>query len=112
MSAIFLTPTRQLHNAELTCRAEVANLTGSVEDSVRLDVKCKQNSMSWIKLSFLKDGPRVSIKTPLELDNIREGHDVYFSCQVDSNPPAENINWIYNVGFCFKGELDSFCEEL
>ena len=43
VTAIFLTPTRELHQADLTCRAEVANLTGYLEDSLRLDVKCERN---------------------------------------------------------------------
>ena len=42
VSAIFITPTRELHQADLSCRAEVANLTGYVEDTIRLNVKCKE----------------------------------------------------------------------
>ena len=41
VSAIFITPTRELHRADLTCRAEVANITGYLEDTLRLNVKCK-----------------------------------------------------------------------
>ena len=82
MSAIFLSASRELHQAELTCRAEVSNLTGHVQDSTRLDVKY---------------GPLVTLVTPLQLDNVREGHDVYFSCQVDANPSPGPVSWIYNV---------------
>ena len=46
MSAIFLSPSRDLHKAELTCRAEVANLTGHVQDTTRLNVKCRQQIFS------------------------------------------------------------------
>ena len=41
LSALFLTPERRHHGAELSCRAEVANLTGHVQDSVKLRVQCK-----------------------------------------------------------------------
>ena len=102
MSAIFLTPTRDLHTAELTCRAEVVNMTGYVQDTTRLNVKCRlsisQLHISKFYIFCQKDGPTVTMRTPLELEDIREGHDVYFSCQVDSNPPPKHISWIYNVG--------------
>ena len=28
---------------------------------------------------------------------IKENMDVYFECKVDSNPPAEQIDWYHNV---------------
>ena len=31
------------------------------------------------------------------MDNIEEGHDVYFTCLVDSNPAPKIINWSFNV---------------
>jgi len=83
MSAIFLTPDKSHHGAQLACRAEVENVTGYMQDSTVLNVKY---------------GPSVSIKLgdPLQLDDIEEGHDVYFTCQVDSNPQPKLINWMYN----------------
>ena len=97
MSAIFLSASRELHQAELTCRAEVSNLTGHVQDSTRLNVKCRSESWDQELLLSCPDGPVVTLVTPLQLDNVREGHDVYFSCQVEANPSPGPVSWIYNV---------------
>ena len=58
---------------------------------------------------LFSDGPRVSIKLgePLDLDNIEEGHDVYFTCKMDSNPSPKIVNWKYNVSIprTFDGKM-------
>ena len=53
---------------------------------------------------FFSDGPSVSIKLgePLDLNNIEEGHDVYFTCKIDSNPSPKIVDWNYNVSLTFK----------
>ena len=67
--------------------------------------KKKFLSLTWPTMTFdensfvFADGPSVCIKLgePLELDKIEEGHDVYFTCQVDANPDPSSIQWLYNV---------------
>ena len=39
----------------------------------------------------------IKLGNPLNIDLIEEGHDVYFECQVDANPPSNNIKWSHNV---------------
>ena len=48
---------------------------------------------------ILTDAPAATIilGTPLKLDFIEEGHDLYFECRVDANPPADSIQWHHNV---------------
>ena len=79
----------------------MANLTGYVEDRTRLNVKCKLNTEKIFvqNRNIIADGPLVSIRLgePLDLENIVEGHDVYFSCQVESNPKHSSITWKFNV---------------
>ena len=55
-------------------------------------------------MDFFSDGPSVSIKLgePLDLNNIEEGHDVYFTCKIDSNPSPKIVDWNYNVSITFK----------
>ena len=47
----------------------------------------------------LSDAPQVSLRLgrTLDADNIRTGHDVYFECDVKSNPPALRLEWLHNV---------------
>ena len=65
---------------------------------------------------LFSDGPRVSIKLgePLDLDNIEKGHDVYFTCKIDSNPSPKIIDWKYNVSILGtfdgkSGKISSLC---
>ena len=39
----------------------------------------------------------MNLGSPLKLEMIKEGHDVYFLCEVDANPPASSIEWHHNV---------------
>ena len=47
----------------------------------------------------LSDAPQVSLRLgrTLDPDNIKTGHDVYFECDVKSNPPALRLEWLHNV---------------
>ena len=48
---------------------------------------------------LFSDPPIAVIKlgSPLKIERIEEGHDVYFDCKVDANPPASSIQWHHNV---------------
>ena len=39
----------------------------------------------------------IKLGNPLYINLIEEGHDVYFECQIDANPPSSNIKWSHNV---------------
>ena len=49
--------------------------------------------------SFLSDPPVVALKLGSNLDetDIKEGDDVYFECDVTSNPEAYKVTWKRNV---------------
>ena len=47
----------------------------------------------------LADEPKVflSFGKSLDPDNIKEGNDVYFECDVKANPKVYKIVWLHNV---------------
>ncbi|XP_058801892.1 B-cell receptor CD22-like, partial [Phymastichus coffea] len=68
----------------VTCRAENPNVTGLfLETSWRIDVVY---------------APIVSLRlgSTLNAGDIKEGDDVYFECQIKSNPPWSKLTWIHN----------------
>ncbi len=50
-------------------------------------------------ISFISDAPQASLRLgrTSDGDNIRTVRDVYFECDVKSNPPALRLEWIHNV---------------
>ena len=67
------------------CRAENPNIPDSaVEDRWRLDVQYQ---------------PVVSLRmgNSLNPDNIKEGADVYFECNVKANPKPYKLSWYKDV---------------
>lgn len=46
------------------------------------------------------DPPIVILKIGqlLNLNDIKEGDDVYFECHIDANPKPHKIEWFFNVG--------------
>ncbi len=50
-------------------------------------------------LIFLADTPRLSLAAGLNLDmeDIKEGDDVYFECGIKANPPVFKVQWFHNV---------------
>ncbi|XP_018570338.1 nephrin, partial [Anoplophora glabripennis] len=68
----------------LTCRAENPSIPDSaLEDKWRLNVH-------YIPVVTLKMG------STLNPDDIKEGDDVYFECNVRSNPKAHKLSWYHN----------------
>ncbi|XP_049827035.1 nephrin-like [Schistocerca gregaria] len=68
----------------VTCRAENPNVTGAyLETSFTLTVVYP---------------PIVSLLlgSTLNADDIKEGDDVYFECQVRANPPWRRLSWLHN----------------
>uniref|UniRef100_A0ABD2XEZ8 Ig-like domain-containing protein n=1 Tax=Trichogramma kaykai TaxID=54128 RepID=A0ABD2XEZ8_9HYME len=68
----------------VTCRAENPNVTGLfLETSWRIDVVY---------------APIVSLRlgSTLNAEDIKEGDDVYFECQIKANPPWSKLTWIHN----------------
>ena len=47
------------------------------------------------------DKPRVSLRLgkSLDPDNLRTGNDVYFECDVKSNPMPHKLVWLHRVSF-------------
>ncbi|XP_077562534.1 protein turtle-like isoform X3 [Haemaphysalis longicornis] len=82
-SVLPFTPSREDNGAVLSCRAENQFIPGSaIEEGWKLDV-------------FYK--PRASLRLGQNLreDDIREGRDVYLECEVDANPPAAEVTWLF-----------------
>ncbi|KAJ8981821.1 hypothetical protein NQ317_007407 [Molorchus minor] len=68
----------------LTCRAENPSIPDSaLEDKWRLNVQ-------YIPVVTLKMG------STLNPDDIKEGDDVYFECNVRANPKAHKLSWFHN----------------
>ena len=134
MSALFLTLGREDNRAVLTCQAEVPGVPGHRQSSLTLDVKCRFSRFCFkskyqvkqvcfvfclqssyiefsLKFEILTDAPSASIMlgSPLKIGMIEEGHDVYFECRVDANPPADSIQWHHNVKVISCSSSFSFC---
>ncbi|KAA0198189.1 hypothetical protein HAZT_HAZT002279 [Hyalella azteca] len=75
----------QDHGASLTCTAYSPALP-----AVRV------SNSSLLNVTF---APRVrmSLGAMLSADHIKEGSDVYFRCDIHSNPPPNRITWFHNV---------------
>ena len=107
-SVLKLRPTMQDHDQMLSCRAENPVLTNSVkDDSVRLEVYCKRPKCDadprviFLRVCprFVTDPPVITLSLGSNLDetDIKEGDDVYFECDVTSNPEAYKVTWRRNV---------------
>lgn len=50
-------------------------------------------------LFFLTDVPvaKIHLGAKMNPNDIEEGDDVYFECDVDANPPAYKVVWEHNV---------------
>ncbi|XP_069944398.1 protein turtle homolog A isoform X2 [Cherax quadricarinatus] len=83
-STLQLTPTLADHDTYISCRAQNPLLTAQViEDVLKLDVRYK---------------PRLSLAAGLNLDmeDIKEGDDVYFECGIQANPRVYKVQWFHN----------------
>ncbi|XP_065339430.1 hemicentin-1 isoform X2 [Cloeon dipterum] len=83
-SALVLQPTLQDHGKELTCRAENPRFPGGfVEDRIRMNI-------AYAPTAYAKLGENI------DPNNIKEGANVFFKCDVSANPPVNNISWLHN----------------
>ena len=57
------------------------------------------NLISYSPLYLFIDKPRVSLRLgkSLDPDNLRTGNDVYFECDVKSNPMPHKLIWLHRV---------------
>ncbi|XP_071037926.1 synaptogenesis protein syg-2-like [Parasteatoda tepidariorum] len=80
-SKLFFTPTSDDNEKILTCRAEnPENPQSALEDQWTLNV-------------YYAPILSVSFGASQQHENIREGSDVYFDCNIQANPPATDIRW-------------------
>lgn len=83
-STLRFTPQVEDDGRYLTCRAESLALHNTaMEDQWHLQIHYP---------------PVVTLRLGrnLDRDNIRTGHDVYFECDVQANPPPLRLEWIHN----------------
>ncbi|XP_042217208.1 uncharacterized protein LOC121862887 isoform X2 [Homarus americanus] len=83
-STLYLTPTLGDHDAHVSCRAKNPMVPAAVlEDTRKLNVHYT---------------PRLSLAAGLNLDmeDIKEGDDVYFECGIKANPPVYKVQWFHN----------------
>ncbi|XP_055848284.1 hemicentin-2 [Episyrphus balteatus] len=84
LSILTYTPTRDDDGKYLTCRAENQYIMDSaIEDKWRLVVHYQP-------VAIMKMG------SSLNPDDIKEGDDVYFECQIQSNPKPYKMSWFHN----------------
>ncbi|XP_046971664.1 nephrin-like [Vanessa cardui] len=80
-SILTFVPEAEDHDNQLICRAENPRVANSViEDSWRLNIH-------YVPIATLKMGSN------LNPNHIKEGDDVYFECNVQSNPKANRLAW-------------------
>ncbi|XP_068232063.1 nephrin-like [Palaemon carinicauda] len=83
-SVIRLQPNASDDGQLLACRAENRNIpTAVIEDS-------------WILSVYYAPTAKASLGSSLNANNIREGDDVYFECDVQANPRAYKVVWKHN----------------
>ncbi|XP_045132092.1 uncharacterized protein LOC123516607 isoform X3 [Portunus trituberculatus] len=83
-STLYLTPSLADDNVYVSCRAKNPLVPNAVlEDSRKLNVHYT---------------PRLSLAAGLNLDmeDIKEGDDVYFECGIKANPPVFKVQWFHN----------------
>ena len=59
-----------------------------------------QNKLLTVNLlTTIADQPVLTLKlgSNLDLRTIKERDDVYFECDIDSNPPVTTVGWHHNV---------------
>ncbi|XP_069944593.1 protein turtle homolog B [Cherax quadricarinatus] len=83
-STLHLTPTLADHDAHIACRAKNPLVpTAVMEDTTKLTVYYS---------------PRLSLAAgnSLDMDDIKEGDDVYFECGIQANPSIYKVQWFHN----------------
>ncbi|XP_069160721.1 muscle M-line assembly protein unc-89 isoform X2 [Procambarus clarkii] len=83
-STLYLTPSLADHDAYVSCRAKNPMVPAAVmEDTRKLNVHYT---------------PRLSLAAGLNLDmeDIKEGDDVYFECGIKANPRVFKVQWFHN----------------
>ncbi|KAI5706372.1 hypothetical protein M8J75_007487 [Diaphorina citri] len=84
ISILAFTPSREDDGKYLTCRAENAKfLDSALEDKLRLEV-------------FYAPNVTLRMGSTLNPEDIKEGDDVYFECNVQSNPKFYKLSWYHN----------------
>ncbi|XP_049813795.1 nephrin-like [Schistocerca nitens] len=83
-STVTLTPSAADHKRVLTCRAENPRMNAAVqEDLWRLNVN-------------FPPSVELQLGTKLNADDIKEGEDVYFECNIEANPNIYKLVWKLN----------------
>ncbi|XP_071532986.1 uncharacterized protein [Panulirus ornatus] len=83
-STLYLTPTLADHDAYISCRAKNPMVPAAVlEDTRKLNVHYT---------------PRLSLAAGhnLDMEDIKEGDDVYFECGIKANPRVFKVQWFHN----------------
>ncbi|XP_063586991.1 nephrin-like [Penaeus indicus] len=83
-STLYLTPSPADNTVYISCRAENQQVPASgLEDVIKLDVHYS---------------PRLSLLAGqnLDMDDIKEGDDVYFECNIVANPKVHKVQWYHN----------------
>uniref|UniRef100_A0A8D8SKZ5 Protein turtle homolog A n=2 Tax=Cacopsylla melanoneura TaxID=428564 RepID=A0A8D8SKZ5_9HEMI len=84
ISILTFTPSREDDGKYLTCRAENGKfLDSALEDKLRLEV-------------FYAPNVTLRMGSTLNPEDIKEGDDVYFECNVQSNPKFYKLSWFHN----------------
>ena len=82
--------------------SELRSLRITATDSIGSKLKgwiLYQHPLNVDHKRVLADAPNANIKlgSPLNLERIEEGHDIYFDCEVDADPPTRAIRRKHNV---------------
>ncbi|XP_023238626.1 nephrin-like [Centruroides sculpturatus] len=83
-STLRFTPTREDHGTNVVCRAHNTYIpASSIQDS-------------WLLEVYYQPYVNLRLGNKIHHSQIYEGSDVFFECNVVSNPPAKEIQWKFN----------------
>ena len=84
----------------LSCSAEIPGLSNSrLETSQSLHIHCEYLHYPCPSLTCHSDisSARVSLGSSMDLQDVKEGDDVYLECEVAANPRPHKVTWYKDV---------------
>ncbi|KAI5645861.1 immunoglobulin domain-containing protein [Phthorimaea operculella] len=85
LSRLKFKPSPEDHNVTMRCRADNVLLSASIDDAFEMNV-------------VYKPVVHLSLGSTLHPNEIKEGDDVYFECNIKANPKEYRISWYHDTG--------------
>ena len=90
------------HNSTLVCEAFNPLLPNQrVQDQMPINIHCRYCNyhQGFVSEMSCLDKPKISLSlgTSIEMNNIKEGEDIYLECLVDSRPEVSKLYYTHEV---------------